>query len=565
MPISRKRAAIYARYSTDMQNPNSVRDQIELCKRLAKREGWHVVEEYSDHAISGTSNRRDGYRRLLDDLDRGHFDVVIAESLDRISRDQEDTAHFYKRTRHRRVSIHTVDRGEVDAIQVGFSGIMGTVFLEALAEKTHRGLSGRIADGKSAGGRSYGYRVALGEHGQPRVGDLEIVEEQAAVVRRIFREYASGRSPLHIATALNDDGIPAPRHKPGTSGHWKQNTINGSRKRGTGILNNELYIGQRVWNRQQYGKDPLTRKRVSRMRDPSEQERFPVPHLRILDDALWGAVKDRQAVMSKQRLRKHDTDRNGLSASQALRRRKYLLSGLLECGLCGGKLTIAGSGRRKRYYCSNSKEKGRAVCTGMPGLLQEDAEEVILGGLREELMKEAAYEKFRQDFVAHLESAARELGDDLRMRDHMIREKEKEQANYMRAVELGAMNASLIEKLNTVGEQIEKLRADREALMPRPIELPTDLPAFYHQHVDDIVRTLSGEEVAGRAGDELRRLIERVVVRHDAELGHTVEIEGELAAMLGAADRKNAASYEAAACSLKLVAGVGFEPTTFRL
>ena len=108
-------------------------------------------------------------------------------------------------------------------------------------------------------------------------------------------------------------------------------------------------------------------------------------------------------------------------------------------------------------------------------------------------------------------------------------------------------------------------RSRCEAAVPSAIELPIDLPALYRAHIDNLVQTLSGEAIAGRAGDEMQKLIDRIIVCHDSKYGHTVEILGELASMLGAADSKNAASYGAAACSLKLVAGAGFEPATFRL
>ena len=75
-----------------------------------------------------------------------------------------------------------------------------------LAEKTHRGLSSRIEAGKSAGGRAYGYRVPLHPNGLPITGELEIVKEEAAVIRRIMADYADGLSPKKIAAALNAEG-----------------------------------------------------------------------------------------------------------------------------------------------------------------------------------------------------------------------------------------------------------------------------------------------------------------------------------------------------------------------
>jgi hypothetical protein len=109
------------------------------------------------------------------------------------------------------------------------------------------------------------------------------------VVRRIFREFSEGRSPRAIAHQLNAEGVPSPR-----GGEWKVNTIYGNTKRGTGILNNELYAGVRVWNRLQYRKNPETDQRASRGRDVEEIIRVEVPHLRIVEEDLWQAVKARQ-------------------------------------------------------------------------------------------------------------------------------------------------------------------------------------------------------------------------------------------------------------------------------
>lgn len=152
--------------------------------------------------------------------------------------------------------------------------------------KTHRGLSGRVWDGLSAGGRSYGYRAARTEDGKPCA--LDIIEDEATIIRRIFQEYADGKSPLQIAAGLNQDSVPSPsvQSKRTTSGHWKQNTINGNRARGTGILNNELYAGRRVWNKLRYSLDPVSRKRVSKIRPESEWEIHDVPARRIVDESL---------------------------------------------------------------------------------------------------------------------------------------------------------------------------------------------------------------------------------------------------------------------------------------
>ena len=164
-------------------------------------------------------------------------------------------------------------------------------YLQQLANETRRGLHGRVLAGASAGKLSYGYDVVHVEEGEKQGGRTINVAE-AAVVVRIFELYAKGISPHSIAAVLNREGVPAPRAK-----HWSQSTINGNRKRGTGILNNELYHGYLVWNRLRYVKDPDTDKRLSRSNPPDKVLCVEVPLLRIVTAELWNAVRVRQAAL----------------------------------------------------------------------------------------------------------------------------------------------------------------------------------------------------------------------------------------------------------------------------
>ncbi|AVO37567.1 recombinase family protein [Pukyongiella litopenaei] len=150
------RAAIYARYSTDLQSDASIEDQHRLCLRLIAGNGWQEGETYSDRGLSGASHLRPGYQRLLDDGRHNVFDVVVAEGLDRISRDQEHIAAFFKQMRFQGIPIFTVAEGEISELHIGLKGTMSSLFLKDLAQKTHRGLEGRVRKGKSAGGITYG-------------------------------------------------------------------------------------------------------------------------------------------------------------------------------------------------------------------------------------------------------------------------------------------------------------------------------------------------------------------------------------------------------------------------
>ena len=90
------RAVIYARYSSSLQSESSIEDQVHQARALIETHGWNLINVYSDAAVSGATTLRPGYQKLLEDARDHQFDVVVAEGLDRLSRDQEDIAGLYK-------------------------------------------------------------------------------------------------------------------------------------------------------------------------------------------------------------------------------------------------------------------------------------------------------------------------------------------------------------------------------------------------------------------------------------------------------------------------------------
>ncbi|CAD0186247.1 DNA-invertase hin [Ruegeria sp. THAF57] len=275
--------ALYARYSSDNQRDASIEDQLRLCHERAGSEGWTIVDSYSDRSISGASLIRPGIQSLLQDASAGKFEVVLAESLDRISRDQEDIAGVYKRLAFAGVRIVTLSEGSISELHIGLKGTMSALFLKDLADKTRRGLRGRVEAGRSGGGNSYGYDVVrrLEADGSQATGERKINPDQAIIIIRIFEDYVAGISPRKIAQALNEDGVPGPRGKA-----WGASTIHGNISRGTGILNNELYVGRLVWYRLRYLKDPKTGLRVSRLNPPEDWISVLTPELRIIPQEL---------------------------------------------------------------------------------------------------------------------------------------------------------------------------------------------------------------------------------------------------------------------------------------
>ena len=179
------RAVIYTRYSSDQQRDASIDDQIRICKERVAAEGWQLVQVYRDAAFSGATTLRPGYQALLEGAREAAFDVVVAEALDRLSRDQEDVAALFKRLQYAGIRLITLGEGEISALHVGLKGTMNALFLKDLADKVRRGLRGRVDAGKSGGGNAYGYTVVrqLDAAGEPIRGDRSINAAEAEVVR----------------------------------------------------------------------------------------------------------------------------------------------------------------------------------------------------------------------------------------------------------------------------------------------------------------------------------------------------------------------------------------------
>jgi hypothetical protein len=266
---------------------------------------------------------------------------------------------------------------------------MNALFLKDLAQKTRRGLRGRVEAGRSGGGNAYGYDIVrtLRQDGAVDTGKRRINRSEAKVVLRIFREYNLGVSPREIAKKLNREGIIGP-----SGSSWGPSTINGNRERGTGILNNELYIGRIVWNRQRYMKDPATGKRRSRPNPEKDWVTTQVPDLRVVPQDLWEAVKARQGGMARQT--RPDAKRTEF---WELQRPRYLLSGLIKCGCCGASYTKFGA---NRFACAGARD--RATCSNHLTIRGDDLELAILEGLKDRLMEPALFEEFAREFTAEL-------------------------------------------------------------------------------------------------------------------------------------------------------------------
>jgi site-specific DNA recombinase len=546
---SMTRAAIYARYSSDNQRDASIEDQVRQCRARIEQEQWQLGEVYSDHAISGATTLRPGYQKMLEDARAGRFDVLVAEALDRLSRDQENIAGLFKQLCFAGVRLVTLSEGEVGELHVGLKGTMNALFLKDLAHKTRRGLEGRIRQGKSGGGLCFGYEVVrkVDASGEALHGERHINEVEAAIVRRIFQEFARGRSPRAIAQSLNKEDVLGP-----AGGSWGPSTIYGNWQRGTGILNNELYIGRLVWNRQQFIKDPSTGRRQARLNPESKWVMEEVPHLRIVEDSLWISVKERQRE-SRSRVMTKD---KGIRSERA-RRPSYLLSGLLKCGVCGGGLSKIS---QSHYGCSTARNKG--TCDNLLTVRRDELEAKVLDGLKEQLMQPELVTAFIDEFHKEVNRQRAEQ-DGCRHRTARDLEKtEREIRRLIEAIKAGVPGAAVRDEMTILEARRVNLVVRLEAAPPPMPRLHPNLAELYRQKVLNLAQALNDEHTRLEAAECIRELIEEIRLYPDnGKL--RVELYGELAALINLANEHPRS--KGTGVQITLVAGVGFEPTTFRL
>ncbi len=552
------RAAIYARYSSELQSTASVEDQHRLCAERAAREGWDVAERYADRGISGASLLRPGIQKLLQDALAGMFDVVLAEALDRISRDQEDIAGVFKRLSYAGVQIVTLSEGPISELHIGLKGTMNALFLKDLADKTRRGLRGRVEAGKSGGGLCYGYDVLrrMDANGEAVRGERRINAVQAAIVQRIFRSFADGVSPRMIAKTLNAEGVPGPSGKA-----WGPSTIHGNNRRGTGLLNNELYIGRLVWNRLRYMKDPITGKRNSRLNPPEAWIVQAVPDLQIIEQDLWDRVKARQDQTS---LGERTEEASGFWDR---RRPRFLLSGLVKCGVCGsGFVKIS----EHHFGCASARNKG--TCTSRRGIRRDVLEATVLDGLQHELMDDDLLEVFFEEYTRHLNTLRMEASGNRAEDEARLQKIDRELDRLVDAIVQGV-------PADRVKDRMTALDAEKTALEARLKALPLQPPPLLHPKMGEVYRdavarlreTLSTSPDRAEAVEHVRALIDRIVLHpsDDEASGFLIDIEGDLAGILSLSrnGKKAAGLSPDDLVQMKMVAGTGFgeDPTTYSL
>lgn len=301
-------AVIYARYSCDRQTEQSIEGQLRECKAFAASEGIHIIGEYIDRAISGTTANRPEFQRMIADSRYKTFQAVIVYKLDRFARNRYDSAMYKSKLKANGVRVlsakeHITDSPE-GIILEGLLEAMNEYYSAELSQKIKRGMRENAIKGKTTGGNvALGYRIGADKQ-------MEIDPAGASLVRRIFTGYDSGMTFTEICDDLNHAGYTTSRGK-----QFRIDTI-------SRILSNQRYTGT--------------------FQCAGEDAHCPP----IIEPALFRSVQER--LTESRHKHRHTQSPH-----------EYVLTGKAICGTCGRRLTgragTSKTDKRYYYYCCPNK------------------------------------------------------------------------------------------------------------------------------------------------------------------------------------------------------------------
>ena len=405
------RAVIYARYSSTGQTEQSIEGQLRDCYKVAEEHGLTVVKEYIDRALTGKNDNRPNFKRMIKDSAFDNFDVVITWKMDRFARNRTDSALYKKILKDNNVKVIYA----AENIPDGNEGIILESILEGLAEyysldlaqKTIRGKKESIRKGKHATGSVlYGYKLDQNKH-------YEIDENIAPVIRKIFNDYVSGKTPTEIARSLNNAGI-----KTRVGNIWSPAKIHH-------VFKNKKYAG--VY--ECFG----------------VQSNTAIPA--IVDLETFEAAQRRAMI-----------NQGGKFKAKT----KYLLSGKIKCGICGtamcGNNVMINKKKDKRIYyytCNSHKSLGKRTCTAK-SIRRDLVEKLVIENTMSIVLDDNFITKIASQIV-ELNKMQDETENLIDVYKYELNDVKSKIDNIMKAIEEGIASKRMMERISELEERESQL------------------------------------------------------------------------------------------------------------
>ena len=406
-----KNAVIYARYSSGNQREESIDAQLRICRKYADDNDFIVLEEYTDSALSGRTDQRPAFQRMIEDSNKKRFQTVLVYAHDRFSRNKYDTVVYKRKLAKNNVRVLSVtmplDDTPESSLMEGIMEGFAQYYSENLSRSTRRGLEENALHCKPNGMPPLGYKI---ENGQ-----IVIDPVGARAVRQIFEMYLDGKKKTQICEELNAQGLKTRQGRP-----FKLSSLHP-------ILTNERYTGCYIFN--------------------GKRTEGGIPA--IVSKEMFDAVQV-----------KVEQNRQSKGKSKAME--EYLLSGKAFCGTCGeplvGESGRSRSGKVYHYYaCANRKRhRGSKKCT-KKNESKEWLENVVIDYIRDYILTDELIDEIAARAYAVLED---EISDKslLLSYEQEFNEISKKLNNLLKAIENGIFSSSTQERLLELEERQEVLK-----------------------------------------------------------------------------------------------------------
>ena len=400
-------AVIYARYSSHNQREESIEQQIDECMAFAKANGLNVIEVYADSAVSGKTDRRTSFQRLLRDAEKKKFQVVVAYKSNRIARNMLNALQYENRLDG--YGIRTLyakeEFGDTAAGRFALRTMMNVnqFYSENMAEDIMRGLLDNAAEGKTNGQVPFGY--VRGKDGR-----CEIVEKEAQIVREIFDRVLSGDSFVDIANDLNNRGV---RTKKGN--FWNKGSFHR-------MLRNDSYIG------------------VFRYADVVKHDCVPPIVSKEVFESMQHFLENKKNPQGRHR-------ENG----------EYILTGKLYCGYCKSHMVgVSGRGRHgdMHYYYVCQKKRNDHDCK-KKNVKRDWLEKRIAEITKAAVLQDDVIEWIAENAVSFQHQARRT--SKIGILEQELSENKKSQKNIMNAIEAGIFTVTTKDRLLEIEATISRL------------------------------------------------------------------------------------------------------------